>query len=124
MEEEKKKYWEIIYDKLCENIKFKFRKMNTVEHLGLVTKNVDFERLDGEKANTFITKCLQNTIWTKDDNTWSPLVDAEGNAKLKELESNPSIALDLFYYFKRDVLAPVFTESKTFQNFIQESPQE
>lgn len=122
--EEKKNYWEIIYEDIFEGIKFKFKKMNTVEHLSLVTKNVDFERMDGDRADYFINKCLQNTLWSKDGANWTPLVDAEGNAKLKELEENPSIALDLFYSFKRDVLTPVFTGSKTFQNFIQDSQED
>lgn len=114
-------YWEIIYSDICEGIKFKFKKMNTVEHLSLVTKNVDFDNLDASKADYFISKCLQNTLWSKDDINWNPLIDGEGNAKLGELASNVSIALDLFYAFKRDVLVPVFTGSKTFQNFMKES---
>ena len=118
--EENKLYWEIIHEDICDGVKFKFKKLNTVEHLNLVTKNVDFERLEGEKADYFINKCLQNTMWSKDGTNWVPLIDAEGNAKLPELEKNPSIAFDLFYMFKRDVLAPVFTGSKTFQNFMKD----
>lgn len=119
-----KNYWENIYEDIHEGIKFKFKKMSTVEHLSLVTRNVEFEKLDGERADYFINKCLQNTLWTRDGTNWTPLIDAEGNAKLKELDTNASIALDLFYSFKRDVLAPVFTGSKTFQSFIQGSQTE
>jgi len=122
-EKENKIYWETIHEDICDGVKFKFKKLNTVEHLNLVTKNVDFERLDGEKAEFFINKCLQYTLWSKDGNNWTQLIDVEGNAKLPELERNPSIALDLFYMFKRDVLAPVFTESKTFQNFMKDQAE-
>lgn len=121
---ENKNYWETIYEDIYEGIKFRFKKMNTVEHLNLVTKNVEFEKLDGDKADYFILKCLQNTLWTKDGVNWNSLVDAEGNSKLNELTSNMSIALDLFYAFKRDVLMPVFTGSKTFQNFMKGSQEE
>ena len=122
--EENKVYWKIEYTDLCEGVTFRFKKMNTVEHLNLVTKNVEFESLDGDKAEYFISKCLSMTQWTKDGNTWNNLVDAEGNAKLPELETNPSIALDLFYYFKKDVLLPVFTQSKTFRNSMKALEEE
>lgn len=116
-------YWERTYTELLDGVQFKFKKMNTVEMLNLVTKNVDFERLEGDKAEFFISKSLQTTIWSRDGVNWTPLVDAEGNAKLPELDTNPSVALDLFYAFKRDVLAPVFTGSKTFQSFITEDQE-
>lgn len=122
--EENKVYWKIEYTDLCEGVTFKFKKMNTIEHLNLVTKNVEFESLDGDKAEYFINKCLSMALWTKDGNTWNNLVDAEGNAKLPELETNPSIALDLFYYFKKDVLLPVFTESKTFRRSMKALEEE
>lgn len=122
--EDKKAYWTIEYKDLCDGVTFRFKKMNTVEHLNLVTKNVEFESLDGEKAEYFINKCLSIAMWTKDGTTWNNLVDAEGNAKLPELELNPSIALDLFYYFKKDVLLPVFTESKTFRNSMKALEEE
>lgn len=124
MEDKKQSYWTIEYRDLCEGVTFRFKKMNTVEHLNLVTKNVEFESLDGDKAEYFISKCLSMTQWTKDGNTWNNLVDAEGNAKLPELETNPSIALDLFYYFKKDVLLPVFTESKTFRSSMEALEEE
>ena len=114
---EQTKYWENTYEGYCEGVKFKFKKMNTVEHLNLVTKNVEFEKLDGDKAEYFISKCLKTTLWSRDGSNWNQLVDEEGNSKLPELDEKPSIALDLFYLFKRDVLMPVFTESKTFQSF-------
>ena len=110
-------YWENTYKDLIDGVVFRFKKMNPIEHLNLVTKNVDFERLDGDNAEYFIKKCLQMTLWTKDNVTWNTLVDSEGNAKLPELERKMSAALDLFYYFKKDVLLPVFFESKTFQKF-------
>jgi len=122
--EEKQIYYEIEYKDLCDGVTFRFKKMNTVEYLNLVTKNVEFESLDGERAEYFISKCLSMTQWTKDGINWNSLVDAEGNAKLPELDRYPSIALDLFYYFKKDVLLPVFTESKTFQNSMKAVQQE
>lgn len=115
-EEDKKLYWQEEFKEICDGVTFKFRKMNTVEHLNMVTKNVEFENMDGDKAEYFIQKCLSLAIWSKDGVNWTPVVDADGNAKLPELDTNPSIALDLFYYFKREVLLPVFTGSKTFQN--------
>lgn len=111
-----KNYWETEYKDLCEGVTFRFRKMNAIEHLNLVTKNVDFENMDGGRAEYFIQKCLENTMWSRDGENWAKLIDSEGNAKLKELDTNPSIGLDLFYYFKKEVLIPVFLESKTFQN--------
>lgn len=124
MENENKNYWETVYDDVIDGIKFKFKQMNPVEHLNLVTKNVEFERLDGADAEYFIKKCLQITLWTKDGSTWNALVDANGNSKLPELASHMSAALDLFYYFKKDVLLPVFTESKTFQRSISAMQEE
>lgn len=118
--EEKKLYWQEEFTDICEGVTFRFRKMNTVEHLNMVTRNVEFEQLEGEKAEYFINKCLRMAMWTKDGKTWNNLIDEEGNAKLQELDVNPSIALDLFYYFKREVLLPVFTGSKTYQNSMKE----
>ena len=121
---ERENYWEREYKDLCDGVTFKFKKMNTIEHLNLVTKNVEFERLDGDRAEYFIQKCLRLVIWTKDGVTWNNLVDEEGNSKLPEMNNNASIGLDLFYCFKRDVLMPVFTESKTFQNSMREIREE
>ena len=121
---ERENYWEKEYKDLCDGVTFKFKKMNTIEHLNLVTKNVEFERLDGDRAEYFIQKCLRLVIWTKDGVTWNNLVDEEGNSKLPEMNNNASIGLDLLYCFKRDVLMPVFTESKTFQNSMREIREE
>lgn len=123
-EEDKKLYWQEEFKDICEGVTFKFRKMNTVEHLNMVTKNVEFESLDGDRAEFFIKKCLSLAIWSKDGVNWTPVIDGEGNAKLPELDTNPSIALDLFYYFKREVLLPVFTESKTFQDSMKAVKEE
>lgn len=120
IQQEEPLYWENSYKDLIDGIVFKFRKMNPVEHLNLVTKNVNFEEMDGKDAEYFIQKCLQMTLWTKDGQTWNPLVDDEGNARLPELERNMSVGLDLFYYFKKDVLLPVFFGSKTFQKLTSE----
>ena len=120
MESENKAYWTIEYKDICDGVTFKFRKMNTIEHLNLVTKNVEFDSLDGDKAEYFISKCLGMAMWTKDGVNWNNLIDSEGNSKLQEMDLNPSIALDLFYYFKKDVLLPVFTGSKTFQKSMKE----
>lgn len=112
-------YWKIEYTDIFEGITFKFKQLNPVEHIGLVTKNIEFEQMDGDKADFFIQKSLQSTLWSKDGKTWNTLIDEGGNAKLPELATNPSIALDLFYKFKKDVLYPVFSESKTFQSIIE-----
>ena len=121
---ENNNYWEVTYKDIIDGVVFKFKKMNPIEHLNLVTKNVEFERLDGDNAEYFIKKCLQTTLWSKDNQTWNPLVDSEGNSKLPELSNHMSAALDLFYYFKKDVLLPVFTESKTFQRSISAIQEE
>lgn len=118
-EQEEKAYWEETFTDLIKGVIFKFKKMNPIDHLNLVTKNVDFERMDGDNAEYFIKKCLQMTIWSKDGVTWNSLVDSEGNSKLPELERKMSVALDLFYYFKKYVLLPVFFESKTFQRLTE-----
>ena len=112
-------YWKTEYTDLCDGVTFKFKQLNPVEHINLVTKNIEFEKLNGDKAQYFIQRTLENTIWTKDGTTWNPLVDSNGNPRLPELNTKPAIAFDLFCKFKADVLYPVFSESKTFQSFIQ-----
>ena len=112
-----KKYYEIEYTDLMEGVTFKFKKLNPIEHLGLVTANIT------EDNKTDFTeqykKFLINVLWTKDGTNWMPLIDSEGNSKLKEFEDNVAIGLDLIYRFKNEVLNPVFTESKTFQDIIK-----
>ena len=115
---EDKKYYEIEYDDLLPGIKFKFRKLNPIEHLGLVTSDNGSWNDEGKDYTKLFGKILVNVLYTKDDKNWIPLIDSDGNAKLPEFEDNISIGLDLFYRFKSEVLNPVFTESKTYQNFI------
>ena len=122
--EDREYYWEKEYKDICEGVTFKFKQMNTIEHLNLVTKNVSFERAEGDAVEYFIKKCLSMVKWSKDGVNYNDLIDGDGNSKLPEMKANMSIALDLFYKFKSDVLAPVFTESKTFQEVTREFQKE
>ena len=110
------KYYETIYEDLIEGIKFKFKKLNPVEHLGLCTSSQTWEKINGTDYTELYKKIFINILFTKNGTDWIPLVDSEGNARLKEFEENVSIGLDLFFEYKKKVINPVFTESKTIQN--------
>ena len=118
-----KNYWEIEYGDLIPGVKFRFKKMSAVEHINLVTKNIDFSSMGMDKSDAFIQRCLELTSWSKDGEHWNDLINSDGRAKLPELENSMNAALDLFFYFKKDVLMPVFTESKTYQKFISEQEE-
>lgn len=113
-----KKYYDIEYTDLIPGITFKFKKLNPIEHLNLVTTNNVWEKEHDDYKGLF-EKILINVLWTKDGKNWQPLVDTDGNSKLPEFEDNISIGLDLFYIFKNEVLNPVFIESKTYQNIMK-----
>lgn len=120
-------YTKIKYDDICEGVLFKYAQMNPVEIIGLTTRNVSFSSLSfkGTDIESMVELCLRKIVWSKDDGkTWTPIIDAEGNAKLPELDKNPQIGLDLFYRFRKDVLTPVFIESKTFQNSMSRNEKE
>lgn len=117
------KYYEKEHKDLVEGFSFKFKKLNPIDHLSLVTQNIDIEKLEGENAKGFILNCMRNVIWRKGESDWGTLTDSEGNCKTVELEDNPSLFLDLYYRYKQEVLLPVFIESKTFQNLISTKKQ-
>lgn len=117
-------YTQIRYDDIQEGILFKYKHMTPVEIIGLATRNVSFSSVSFESTDieSMVKLCLDKILWSKDGGTnWTPLIDANGVAKLPELDSNPQIGMDLFYRFRSDVLSPVFIESKTFQSYT--SPQ-
>ena len=78
------------------------------------------QKLDGDKAEYFISKCLSMTQWTKDGNSWNPLLNANGSARLPELETHPEIGFDVYFEYVKEVISPVFIESKTFRNLTSE----
>lgn len=107
---------------LLDGVTFKFKELNPVELINLVTKNLDFGKTDKrDDDEKFINKVLTCILWTKDGSTWNPLVQEDGEARLPELKSKPTVSLDLFYKFRSEVLAPVFYESKTFQTFMNDN---
>ena len=125
MDKERKDYAEIRYSDLCEGVTFKYKKLNPIEMINLVTKNFDFGKQDKDEQDLLlIQKILRNILWTKDGETWVELIQEDGIPKLPELNSDPTIALDLFYRYKADVLAPVFYESKTFQSFMKDTQKQ
>ena len=114
-----KDFWNKEYDDICDGVLFKFKKPNSVEFVNLITKDIDTNNMSLTETEKFINRCLSYALWTKDGSAWHPVINDDGTARLPEMDTNPSIALDLFYKFKGDVLTPVFTESKTYQSFIQ-----
>ena len=115
-----KDFWNNEYTDIAEGVIFKFRKPNSVEFINLITRDIDIKTASFEASEEFISKCLSYVIWSKDNVTWNPVLNSNGTSRLPEMDDNPAIALDLFYKFKGDVLTQVFTESKTFQNFIKD----
>lgn len=120
-------YTQIKYDDLIDGVVFKYKRMTPVEVIGLATRNISFSSLtfEGTDIDSMVQLCLGKILWSKDEGkSWTALIDAEGNSKLPELDSHPQLGLDLFYRFRKDVLTPVFTESKTFQNSMSHSEKE
>ena len=118
-----KKYYEIEYTDLIPGVTFKFAKLNPIEHLNIVTLQQSWDVNKNGGYTGLLEKILINVLWTKDNKNWIPLIDSEGNAKLPEYETCPSLGLDLFIRFKNEVIEPVFTESKTFQNIMNRRKQ-
>ena len=104
------------YKDICEGVIFKVKEINPVDMLNLVMANIDPQTRQLKYQKEFLGECLKQFIWTKDGMQWFPLVDEEGRARLQELNTHPSISLDLMFAFRKDVLMPVFTESKTFHD--------
>lgn len=115
-----KDFWNTEYTDIADGVIFKFKKPNPVEFINLITKDIDLKTASYAATEEFINKCLSYAIWSKDGTNWNPVLNADGTGRLPEVNDSPEIALDLFYKFKGDILTPVFTESKTFQNFIKE----
>lgn len=116
-----KEYWEQELTDICEGVMFKFKQTNPIDLINLVTDSIDYEKANNSRKRQFVTQCLQQVIWTKNGTDWFPLVDSDSNPRLPEFKTNPVIGFDLFFRFRRDVINPVFTESKTFQSLIQGS---
>ena len=121
MELKNRDYWNNEISNIYEGVTFKFKKLSPITHLSLVTRNTSIDSSPSEVLDNFIKQCLLNVLWTKDGNKWLPLVDDAGNSRLPEADEHPEILFDLFNSFRTEVLLPVFTESKTFQNFIKDS---
>ena len=111
-----------IFNDLIDGISFKFKDLNPIELINLVSKNIDFGKSEKyDEDEKFIRKVLLNVLWSKDGATWIPLIQEDGTERLPELKTNKTVSLDLFYRFRSKVLAPVFYESKTFQNLMKET---
>lgn len=114
--EEEVKYYERVYEDVIDGVKIKFRKLNPMEHLGLCTDTQTWAKVNGTNFTEMYKKIFINILFTKNDVDWIPLIDTEGNSRLKELEDNISACMDLYFEYKQKVIDPVFSESKTFHN--------
>ena len=110
------RYWENNYE-LIPGIQFRFRKMNPIEHLDMMTINANKGKIDPTALNEM---CLKNAEWSKDGKTWRELIDSNNNTTLPEYDDHLGIVFDLILKFKQDVVEPVFQESKIFQNLMSE----
>lgn len=115
-----KEYWNTEYSDICENVIFKIKQINPIELINLVTASVDYENATWDKQQAFVKNALLQVVWTKNGTDWYPLVSEDGTARLPEMQTNPTIGFDLFFAIRRDVILPVFTESKTFQGLTQD----
>lgn len=102
------------YKDLCEGVIFKIKDLNPIDLLNLVMANIDPNTRQLKYQKEFLSECMQQFLWTKDGLNWYPLLDSENRPRLPELNTNRSLILDLMFVFRKDVLMPVFTESKTF----------
>ena len=109
-------YWQKEYKDICDGVIFKIKEINPIDMLNLVMANIDPQTRQLKNQKEFLGECMRQFVWTKDGMQWFPLVDEEGRSRLPELDKFPSITLDLMFVFRKDVLMPVFTESKTFQS--------
>ena len=114
-----KEYWKEEITDICEGFMFKIKQTNAIDLINLITDSLDYEKAETERKTQFVKQCLSQFIWSKNGTDWYPLIDEDGNPRLTELRDNPVIGFDLFFKFRRDVINPVFTESKTFQSLTQ-----
>lgn len=118
------RYWEKTYDDICDGIKFRFKKLNPIEHLALVSANTTQDDDKGALSNQsqeFLRKCLQCIEWSVDNGSWRTVVDELDNPTNDIFIEQPMILFDLVILFRQNVLVPVFIESKTFQNVLKDS---
>lgn len=118
-----KEYWTHEYNDIYDGVVFKIKQINAIELLNLVMTNLELKGSKISQKQEFMQECLKHIIWTKNGMDWYELIDYEGRARLPELDTNPSIAFDLYSIFSTDVLTPVFYESKTFQNLTKADTQ-
>lgn len=104
------------YKDLLDGVIFKVKTINPIDMLNLTMANIDPQTRQLKYQKDFLQECMKQFIWTKDGMQWFPLIDDDGRARLPELDTNPSLMLDLMFEFRKDVLMPVFTESKTFRS--------
>lgn len=104
------------YKDLLDGVVFKVKAINPIDMLNLTMANIDPQTRQLKYQKDFLQECMKQFIWTKDGMQWFPLIDDDGRARLPELDTNPSLMLDLMFEFRKDVLMPVFTESKTFHS--------
>lgn len=109
------------YKDLLDGVIFKVKTINPIDMLNLTMANIDPQTRQLKYQKDFLQECMKQFIWTKDGMQWFPLIDDDGRARLPELDTNPSLMLDLMFEFRKDVLMPVFTESKTFHSPIEAS---
>ena len=115
-----KEYWTETYTDIYPGITFKIDKINPIKLINLATENIEFDKMSLDRKDSFIKNCLLNVKWTKDESNYFPLIDKDDNPHLAELQSCPEIAFDIMYVMRRDVLLPVFTASKTYQDLTSE----
>jgi hypothetical protein len=115
-------YYEEQLDKIYDGVIFRFKKINPIDYINLVTKHTETtaSKSTMKTSADFIGSCLSYIQWTKDGATWTDLVDPNGNSRLPELDEHPTIGFDLYYAFVQKVIAPVFIESKTFQSLMSQ----
>lgn len=109
-------YWNTEYSDICEGVIFKIKQVNPIELINLVTASVDYEKTTWDKQQEFVKNALKQVTWTKNGTEWFPLISEDGLPRLPEMQNNPTIGFDLFFAIRRDVILPVFIESKTFQH--------
>ena len=111
-------FWETEYKDFVEGIVIKFKKLNSLDVLDLADRNIG---KNGD-SKQFKLDCLRNVVWTKNGSQWFDLMDEDGNCTLQEVTA--PILLDIFFKFRSTVCLPVFTESKTYQDLLEQSEAE
>lgn len=113
------KYWEKEYNDILDGIVFKFEKLKPVQVISMISKDGKSEN-DSKKEEELITMVLQGILFKKSGGAYRPIINESGISNMEEYDENPSIILDLYMRYKEKVLAPVFLESRTFQNMLKE----